>query len=511
MDGGDRARVELLRKAFERFETFCGLLDIVPKDGRRRKFQLNQIQRLFCIDRSGRDIVLKPRQIGFTTLEQARDIWHFLTFPGARVVTTCQSLQDNSPLRLLSNNYRVMFEGLQRAGVALKFRTESSTEWALADRDATLRIVVAGASEASASKKGRAGTISRLHLTETAFYEFADATLNALNECVPGREFGSEIVNESTPNGAAGFYYNQCQIAKASKGAYKFHFYPWYQQSEYRTALEPGTTFVVDQDNERERELAALGLTPEQLLWYRNKVLEKGQDKTDQEYPTDPETCFLVSGRSFFSQRVTTALIAKAPRGPIESRKSGQIRIYEKPIAGQEYVFSLDCSEGVGGDPSGGLMYHRQSGRHVATLDGQFQPYDAAEVGAALCKEYNGALFVVERNNHGHAVLVALKDPRINYPRVYRHEDDKRGWPTNVVTRPVMLDALEDAHRNGLWTSPDVHLLGQMRKFIINDQGKPEAAAGEHDDMVIAAAIGWMVRQRKSVRGNLTHDVAAAI
>lgn len=501
-----RERARLLAWSFERFERFTGLLDIIPKDGKRCKFRLNQIQRRFHDQRTGRDVALKPRQVGLTTEEQARDIYHFLTVPGARVVATCQSISDNTPLRQLATNYRVMFEGLQRAGLELKFRTESAGEWVLADRDASLRIVVAGASEASASKKGRAGTISRLHLTETSFYEFADETLNALLECVPHRDTGSEIVSESTANGASGYFYRQCQNAKAGIGEYRLHFFPWFLQAEYATALEPGETIIPE--TEREHRLVAQGVTPAQLKWYRAKVIDKGQAAVDQEYPSDPETCFLVSGRSFFDSLVTTKLLAQA-RQPLETRKSGRIRIYAKPEEGKDYVFALDCSEGVGGDPSGGVMYRRDTGEHVATLDGQFQPHEAGEVAVELCKEYNGALLVPERNNHGHAVLQAVRT--LGYRRVYRHEDDKLGWPTNPVTRPVMLDALEDVHRRSLWSSADEILLGQIRKFVVNDQGKPEAPRGEHDDLVIAAAIGWAVRSRRSVRGAGNNDVAAVL
>ena len=32
-----------------------------------------------------------------------------------------------------------------------------------------------------------------------------------------------------------------------------------------------------------------------------------------------------------------------------------------------------------------------------------------------------------------------------------------------------------------------------MRTFIVNKHGKPEAQAGAHDDLVMAAAIGWHV------------------
>jgi hypothetical protein len=472
-------------------------LDIVPKSGGRIKLVLNEIQRAYCDARTQRDIVLKPRQVGFTTEEQARDIWHFLTVPGARVVATCQSLTDHTPSKLLASNYRVMFDSLQRAGVPLNFRTEAANEWVLADRDASLRIIEAGASEAAAQKKGRAGTITRLHLTETAFYEYAEETLNALLECVPGIEHGSEIVSESTPNGAQGLFYRQCKAAEAGDSGYKLHFFPWFMAGEYAAPLEPGER-VVPRDEVEER-LAAAGCGPEQLKWYRRKVLDKGPDMAAQEYPSDPETCFLVSGRSFFDEPATARLVAEAPSEPIEVRDRHRVRIWRKPEQRHTYILSVDTSEGGGGDPSGALVYDRATGEHVATIDGQFAPWELAKCCAALGREYNSCLIVVERNNHGHAVLQAL-DREEHYQNIYKHEDDKLGWPTNVATRPTMLDALEDSHRRGLWKSPDRTVLSQFRTFVIKSSGKPEAANGEHDELVMAAAIGWAVRQIAPVR-----------
>ena len=409
------------------------------------------------------------------------------------MVVTCQSLTDHDPFKLLSKNYRVMFESLERAGLALNFRTQSSGEWVLADRDASLRIVEAGASEAAAVKKGRAGTISRLHLTETAFYEYADETLNAMLECVPSVEHGSEIVDESTPNGAAGFFYRQCRQAGSGEGSYKLHFFPWYEASEYAVGLERGE--VIQPRNEREEKLMARGVTPEQLKWYRAKVLDKGADKTDQEYPSDPDTCFLVSGRNFFDQPRTNELIEESSE-PIERRERDRIGIWCPPIPGVLYIIAADTSEGGGGDASGAVVRRRDTGEQCATLSGQYQPWELAKATAKLGREYNLAQLVVERNNHGHAVLQALEREE-KYEHIYLHfEDGKPGWPTTPVTRPMMLDELEDSHRRGLWSTKDRATLGQLRTFIITDTGKAEAARGEHDDLVIAEAICWAVRQR---------------
>lgn len=496
-----KKRAELLAWALADFRRFCGLVDIVPKSGRRMKLILNEIQREYCQNQTQRDVVLKPRQVGFTTLEQARDIYHFLTVPGARVVATCQSITDHTPLKLLSNNYRVMFEGLRRAGLRLNFRTESTSEWVLADRDAVLRIVEAGASEAAASKKGRAGTITRLHLTETAFYEYADETLNAMLECVPGIEHGSEIVSESTPNGAAGTFFQQCQDAKNGVSGYTLHFYPWFAVSEYSVPLEPGEQ--IEPQNERDETLLEQhGISLEQLKWYQRKRAEKGgsQEKVDQEYASDPETCFLVSGRTFFDMAKVNAMAGAAQR-PLEDEDRGALRVWELPVRGEPYVIAVDTSEGIeapgggGSDYSAAIVYRRRDGAHVATLHGRFEPWDLARMVARLGHRYNGARIAVERNNHGHSVLQALIQVQ-RYPNVYRHDDGRPGWVTSSVTRPQMLDALDDAVRRGYWKSPDLSLLGEMRTFVVKANGRAEAARGAHDDLVMAAAIGWAVLTR---------------
>src|SRR5690606_18338809 len=96
----------------------------------------------------------------------------------------CQSVTDQGPLKTISKMIAVMIAAIGKAGWPLEFETESRSEWTLKNGNC-LRIIVAGASEAAAEKKGRSGTITRLHLTEVAFYEYAEETLNALLECVP--------------------------------------------------------------------------------------------------------------------------------------------------------------------------------------------------------------------------------------------------------------------------------------------------------------------------------------
>lgn len=481
------------------FLGFVSLLDIVPKDTRagRIKLQPNTIQAAFEGSRTGRDIILKPRQIGFTTWELARDVWYFLTRRGAKVVVVVQSSADHAPLKSLSSKLRVMFESLEAIGIQLNFGTESTSEWSLPARDSSLHIVEAGGSEVSADKKGRGGTVKRLHVTELAFFEFGEATLNALLESVPDQSTGSEVTIESTANGASGEFFDRYSQAKNGKSGYRAHFYRWLDQSEYAAPLDAGE--VVSPENERERELVERhGATEQQLKWYRRKLGDKkgNTDLFDQEYPVDEETCWLVAGRLFFDRARTKELLTQT-REPIEVRAVGgggaTLRIWKHKLPLTEYVIAADPSEGVGGDAGAAKVYERATGEHVATLHGQFPKWSFGHQLASLGHHYNDATIAVERNNHGHAVLQALLDGEKPYPNVYEAHDGRPGWLTTAITRSAALDALEAAHRDGEWSTPDRMVLSEMLTFVISKDGKPQAGPGAHDDLVMASAIGHAV------------------
>lgn len=493
-----RRRSEFLAWALEDFRRFCGILQIQPKSGGgRQPFRLTWVQQQYNANRTARDIILKPRQVGVTTLEAARDIWFFLTKPGARVVVVCQSQTDQAPFKDVSEKFRLFFDSLARAGLRLEFGRESFGEWSLPKRDSTLRIIQAGASEAAAAKKGRAGTVNRLHITEAAFFEHAETTFNSILESVPGPEFGSEVVNESTPNGVGGFYYEQWQSAVRHENGYTPHFFRWWEHPEYSVEMSHGET--VSPSNDLEKKLSALGVKSEQLKWYRRKSAEKGKDLTSQEYPSDPDSCFLVSGRSFFDPDLVTAHM-RAAKPPLRVEAHGALRVWKEPVKGAQYVIGADTAEGLSGDGTkeagdycAAPIFDRETGEHVATLHGHWTPGDFARVLAATGTTYNDALIAVERNNHGHAVLLGLEREQ-KYRYIYRHDDDKLGWPTNQMTRPVVLDKLDDGHRQGFFRTNDTLMLGEMRTFVVTGGGRAEAAKGAHDDLVMGGAIAWTVR-----------------
>jgi hypothetical protein len=170
-------------------------------------------------------------------------------------------------------------------------------------------------------------------------------------------------------------------------------------------------------------------------------------------------------------------------------------------------VIGVDVAEGTGGDYTAAVVYKRITGEHVATLHGQIRPWFLAHRLNVLGRHYNNALLVVERNFRGTlepllAAKVAVQGTvaGLGYPNVYHHVDGKPGWPTTEVTRNAMLEALEACHRSSVWLTRDARIIREMRTFVVNKRGKPEAELGQHDDLVMAAAVGWTQMTRHHPR-----------
>ena len=124
---------------------------------------------------------------------------------------------------------------------------------------------------------------------------------------------------------------------------------------------------------------------------------------------------------------------------------------------------------------------------------------------AALMR-YNTALVGVEIN---YSTYPERKLEEWHYPKLYIREktDDagrelqsrKLGWNTTAVTRPRILANLHAVMRDSPEAVRSAATLREMLVFVRNKHMRPEAAPGEHDDLVIAAAISHGIRDQQSV------------
>ena len=522
-------RQELFAKALSSFPLFCGILEVKDKSGKYVPFVLNEIQRRYVAGMSSRDIIVKGRQVGMTTLLLAWDIFNFLTVPGANVVVVCQSKQDNGPRNKVVDEIKHHFDHLEKLGLKVPFATKNKGDWRL-DNGAHLKVDVAGASPKSAEKAARGDSIHVLHCTEVAYWDLASDTWNGLSKCVPPKEMGSRIVLECTPNGASGFFYEEFKAAYEGRTEYTAQFFPWYLQKEYRTPLDPGE--VITPNNALESRLE-----PEQVKWYRRQLMGEKGHLAAQEYPSDRDSCFLGMGRGFFNAEKVIGMLGaaqdyEAPATYTIDRKCEltpskilasdsqftelrTLRIFHPPTraargTGGEYVLALDPSEGVGLDAGTGIVLERGTGKHCATIYGQFKPEELARVAVRVAMMYNGAEIACERNNHGHAVRVALTvgyascGLRAPYKKLFYDHDRKIGWINTLQSRTLSLDHLEAAVRKGRFVTNDVWLLREMKDFIVKEtsggKARAEAERGKHDDLVLASVIAWNIISRRRTR-----------
>ncbi len=319
----------------------------------------------------------------------------------------CQTESKNTYLKEFSAAFDRILDGLEFAGFDLHFKERSQGRWALHDRDSKFQIVASGASEASASKKGRGGTLNRLHVTEPAFFEHPETTMNALLESVPMRP-GTEVVFESTPNGVANYFHNLFTNAQAGRNEYTAHFFPWFANPEYELPIL--NSEIIEPQSDREQELVnKFSVTPEQLKWWRAKVALKGLDLVDQEFPTDPVRAFLKSGRSFFDVGRLESM-GSFVTTPLTSDYAHGLCVWCRPQHKAKYVIGVDTAEGLGedGDWSSANVWNRHTKQHVATLQNKLQANPFAEHLAKLGREYNDAEIIIERNK-GMALISALE------------------------------------------------------------------------------------------------------
>ena len=155
-----------------------------------------------------------------------------------------------------------------------------------------------------------------------------------------------------------------------------------------------------------------------------------------------------------------------------------RLEVYALPQAGHHYVVGADPAEGnPTSDDSALTVLDRATGEEVAALAGKLQPSTLAAHADAVGRWYNNAELMVERNNHGHAVLLWLRDNsrlrRLSGP------DGNEGWLASTKGNALLYDTLADAFRN---EETVLHSFATFTQLASIEGSTLAAPEGEHDD-----------------------------
>ena len=154
------------------------------------------------------------------------------------------------------------------------------------------------------------------------------------------------------------------------------------------------------------------------------------------------------------------------------------LAIWQVPEHGERYVIGADPAEGnPNSDESSAQVLNARTWDHVATLAGRFEPSVFAEYIDALGRWYHDAPVLPERNNHGHAVILKLRE--LGHLQIIDGHDGKPVWLSNIKGKPLMYTALADAIRERATNIADEETASQIASIEASTLLAPE---GMHDD-----------------------------
>lgn len=273
------------------------------------KFVPNRYQRKLLRKMHHRNIILKARQLGFTTLIQML----FLDCALFRKNIRCGVIAhtDDAAQKIFKKikfAYDMLPEELRKA-VPLKSCNSHEME-------------LANGSSITVATSMRSDTIHYLHISEFGKIcaKFPHRAEEIITGTIPAVPNDGLIFIESTAEGRSGAFFKMCGRAEAlaqmkkklSKKEYAFHFFAWHEASEY--VIDPDGVLISKQDHEYFDELEAkLGkaITLAQRAWWvstRDNDFAGEDSKMWQEYPSTPEEAFKQAKKgAYFGKQLAAA------------------------------------------------------------------------------------------------------------------------------------------------------------------------------------------------------------
>jgi len=457
---------------------FVGMLTIINKDGRKQQLEPTeeQIEILQALEEGKDTIILKPRQIGSSTIIVAY-LFALAYFSEEPVTFAILSYKLNSSKHLLhiaKNFYNFLPKKLKR-----ELAVDNSTELSFKNGGRLLAV-------ASSQKGGlRSFTASKIMLSEYAFSEEPEE----LKATAMAAVNGGQLIMESTAN-----YFNDClhqEIIKTQNGEadYNFLFFKWSKHEEYAIELEPQENFVLT----TEEEVIQLehDLELEQLKWRREKVSKIGWEKFIREYPLDIDEAYRISGNTYFSYSDFENL-------NIISVDLKDWVTLEEPQENHSYAVGVDIGGGVGRDYSVIYVLSKNTGCPVCIFrSNKVSPIELAQYIQTAATQYNNALVLIEANNFGLATINELG--HLGYNRIWKDNNGK-DFLTTSKSKPLIFENLKKNLQQGKLTMLDSITATELRTIQVDEKGiiKFSDLLDSHSDSAMALALcSWALNDVK--------------
>lgn len=394
-------------------------------------------------------IILKARQLGLTWLVLGYALWLILFHAAAAV--TLFSRRDDEAVYLL---------GMERLrGMYARLPEFLKRETTLKGNDHQWHLSNGSIVRAFPTTAGDSYTVTLAIVDEADLSPDLGALLSAAKPTIDG---GGQMIllsrtDKSAPNSEFKRIY---RAAKSGDSPWHPIFLPWNVRPERDAAWY---------DEQRRDILSRTGAL----------------DDLHEQYPaTETES---LAPRTL-DKRISADWIERCyqERAPLDAGPAlSGLTVWRAPSVGRRYVIGGDPAEGnPTSDDSAATVLDADSGEQVAQLHGKLQPSSFAAAIDALGQWYGGARVLIERNNHGHAVLLWLG--MYSSLPIAVGRDGRPGWLSNRLGKTLLYDAVADAVRDRQTTICSFETYLQLASI---DGSTLRAPEGELDDLADSYAL----------------------
>ena len=451
-------------------------------------------------------VIVKARQLGFTTLAMADILWHCLFQPGSNLLLVSKNQDSaNKNLGMVKFMYQFLPDWLKERGPSLTKAAEYKLEFDYPDGMKCQVKSFAGTETAGAGE-----TATMVILDEFAL--MADPS-NTYRTIMPTTDAGGKLIIISTARGA----YNE--FAKIYKGAKN-------KLNQFVPLFQPWSASRLISEKEYEIKRREFAANPWEFY---------------SEYPSDDNEAFRESGNPRFANLPTSSedfpyrgdMYEDIDGLKFELSETGSVymtELYPDPEA--SYYIGADPAQGRGGD---------YSTAHVLTVDddgiprivayysnNMIEPVEWAwqidKLGRFYSGKYGAALLAVEDQGGQGQLPINELHRNLNYPNpyVYRAIGKKKNFrsdrlfsfPMSVDRRRMVVDKLAEYLSNADSYTPALRgmynaLLEELQQFVRQELpgGGVRYAAdyGCHDDLVMSLAIAlWACLENADLSAPVT-------
>lgn len=431
------------------------------------------------------NIILKSRQIGISELSSAFSTWLLL-------------FRRNKNIVVMANKKDVARNLVRKTTLAIK----NIPSWLflsklVVENKFSLEFSSGSRIKALATTKdaGRSEAGSLLIIDEAAMIENLDEIWKGIKHVV---STGGSVIMLSSPNGVGNHFHKTWEGAINKRNDFHPTKLMWWVRPD-RVVDENGNYDLIDDPRVIGKKSSS---------WFIKETKDEDERNTAQELCCS----FLSSGANVVAPELINyfreRFVVNHARG---FGPNNEIYVWREPEEGKKYLISADVATGDGNDFSACHVFEQETMEQVAEYKGKIKEDAYGQLLCDLGRFYNYAILVIESNkgaltidhvkksgyeSHFYSAKNSFKDKDmiVNEQLELDYNNHNAGICMTKLNRPVMIKYLEEFLRNKNIIFRSERMMSELDRFIWKN-GRPEAASGSNDDLVIAGAIACFVRE----------------